>query len=207
MMDKESTTKSGCTGGLVVISGPSGSGKTTICKRIRAHERVTMSVSATTRPMRPGEVDGRDYYFKSEEEFRAGIARGDFVEYNEVFSNGVIYGSLKSELERGLADSSRYYLMEIDVEGGLELKRLAYEGRYIFIRPPDMKELYRRLSGRSTEKASEIEKRLEKAALEMDQADKYDKCIINDDLDVALQETMEYLGLDPKGTEERSIKT
>lgn len=186
----------GCfTGGLVVISGPSGSGKTTICKRLRAHDRVTMSVSATTRPRRPREEDGKDYYFMSEEQFREGIAQGGFVEYNEVFGNGVLYGSLKSELERGLADKTMYYLMEIDVQGALNLKELDYQGRYIFIQPPDMDELARRLSDRKTEKDAEIEKRLAKAAWEMKKINEYDKVIVNNDLEIAVRETEEYLGL------------
>ncbi len=193
---KRAANKNGLfTGGLVVISGPSGSGKTTICKRIRAHDRVTMSVSATTRPRRPGEEDGKDYYFMSEKQFRDGIVDGEFVEHNEVFGNGVLYGSLKSELEKGLADKTMYYLMEIDVQGALNLKDLDYEGRYIFIQPPDMKELERRLSGRKTEKNAEIEKRLAKAAWEMDQIDAYDKVIVNDDLERAVRETEKYLGL------------
>jgi len=186
----------GCfTGGLVVISGPSGSGKTTICKRLRAHDRVTMSVSATTRPQRPGEQDGKDYYFMSEARFRDGIAKGDFVEHNEVFGNGVLYGSLKSELEKGLGDRTMYYLMEIDVQGALNLKELDYQGRYIFIQPPDMEELQRRLSDRKTEKDAEIEKRLAKAAWEMKKIDEYDKVIVNNDLEKAVRETEEYLGL------------
>lgn len=183
------------TGGLVVISGPSGSGKTTICKRLRAHDRVTMSVSATTRPQRPGEEYGRDYFFMSKEQFREGISSGDFVEYNEVFSNGVLYGSLRSELEKGLDDRTMYYLMEIDVQGALNLKALDYTGRYIFIQPPDMDELERRLSDRKTEADAEIEKRLAKATWEMNQIEQYDKVIVNNDLEKAVRETEEYLGL------------
>jgi guanylate kinase len=182
-------------GGLVVVSGPSGSGKTTICKRLCGRDRVVMSVSATTRPMRPDEVHGKDYFFMSEEEFRAGLACGDFVEYNEVFKNGVLYGSLKSELEKGLADASHIYLMEIDVVGALNIKGLGYEGRYIFIKPPDMEELKKRLKERCTEEEGEIQKRLEKAAWEMEQAGKYDKVIVNDDLERAVAETEAYLGL------------
>jgi len=194
-MDHRSKEDGCFTGGLVVISGPSGSGKTTICKRLRAHSKVTMSVSATTRPRRPGEQDGKDYYFMSEAHFRDGIAKGDFVEYNEVFGNGVLYGSLKSELEKGLADKTMYYLMEIDVQGALNLKDLDYQGRYIFIQPPHMEELQRRLADRRTEKDAEIKKRLAKAAWEMKKIDEYDKVIVNSDLEKAVRETEEYLGL------------
>jgi len=182
-------------GGLVVVSGPSGSGKTTICRRLCEHDRVVMSVSATTRPMRPGEEHGKDYFFMDAKDFRAGLARGDFVEHNEVFANGVLYGSLKSELEKGLADTARIYLMEIDVVGALNIKRLGYEGRYVFIKPPGMDELKRRLEDRHTEKEEEIGKRLAKAAWEMDQAGEYDRIIVNDDLEKALEETEKYLGL------------
>jgi guanylate kinase len=131
----------------------------------------------------------------SEKEFRAGLARGDFVEYNEVFKNGVLYGSLKSELQKGLADTLRIYLMEIDVVGALNIKELGYEGRYVFIKPPGMDELKRRLEARHTEKEGEIRKRLDKAAWEMEQAGKYDQVIVNDDLERAVAETEAYLGL------------
>ncbi len=194
-MNRKNDSSQAFSGGLVVISGPSGSGKTTICRKIRSYACVEMSISATTRPPRPGEEDGRDYFFMSEEAFRKGIAEGEFVEYNEVFGNGVLYGSLKKELERGIADRSRYYLMEIDVQGALNLKDLDYEGRYIFIQPPDMEELEGRLTSRRTEDRNEIRKRLEKSAWEMNQAEKYDKIIINDDLERAIRETEEYLGL------------
>jgi len=192
---KDSEITSAFTGGLVVLSGPSGSGKTTICSRIRAHDRVSVSVSVTTRPRRTGEVDGRDYHFMTEDEFRAGIARGEFVEYNEVFGNGVFYGSLKSELDKAIQDGSRYYLMEIDVIGAQNLKKIGYGGHYIFIQPPDMVELENRLLGRSTEKEKDIEKRLEKAAWEMTQVKEYDRVVVNDDIERAVQEIEEYLGL------------
>jgi len=185
------------TGGLVVISGPSGSGKTTICKELRTRNEVTMSVSATTRKKRPGEIHGKDYFFMTEEDFRAGIAGDEFVEYNEVFANGVLYGSLRTELEKGIADHSRIYLMEIDVRGALNLKALDFEGRYIFIRPPSIEELQRRLEARHTEAGGEIEKRLAKSKWELEQAYAYDKIIINDDLNRAIWETENYLGLAP----------
>jgi guanylate kinase len=183
------------TGGLVVISGPSGSGKTTIGNRIRAHKLVTKSVSATTRPMRPGETHGKDYFFMTEEEFRAGIRAGNFVEYNDVFASGILYGSLKSEVEKGLADTSRYTVLEIDVQGALNLKTLDFQGRYVFIQPPSMDELRHRLEARDTEGNDEIEQRLAKAAWEMRQAWQYDKIVVNDDLERAIGETEEWLGL------------
>lgn len=194
-MSSEADRKGGFRGGLVVVSGPSGSGKGTICKRLRAHDRVSMSVSATTRAPRAGEEDGKDYYFMTVEDFRAGIAAGDFVEYNEVFTNGVLYGTLKSELEKGIADASRILLVEIDVQGALNIKALDFEGRYIFIQPPSLRELRRRLENRGTEKAEEIDKRLAKAGWELEQSGQYDKIVVNDDLEQAVRETEEYLGL------------
>jgi guanylate kinase len=194
-MPSEADRKAGFRGGLVIVSGPSGSGKGTICNRLRAHDRVSMSVSATTRAPRVGEEDGEDYHFMTVEDFRAGIAAGDFVEYNEVFTNGVLYGTLKSELEKGIADAARILLVEIDVQGALNIKALDFEGRYIFIQPPGLEELRRRLENRGTEKAEEIDKRLAKAGWELEQSGKYDRIIVNDDLEQAVRETEEYLGL------------
>ena len=126
---------------------------------------------------------------------RAGIAAGDFVEYNDVFASGLLYGSLKSEVEKGLADESLYTVMEIDVQGALNLKTLEFRGRYIFIQPPSMEELRNRLRERDTEGDNEIEQRLAKAAWEMRQAWQYDKIVVNGDLEKAIRETEEYLGL------------
>ena len=182
-------------GGLVVLSGPSGVGKTSICKRLAEDERVVLSVSATTRPPRPGEVHGREYFFLTREEFEEKIRRGEFVEYNEVFGNGVLYGSLREELEKGLALPGRYYLMEIDVKGARNVKEAGYEGRYIFIAPPSLDELLRRLAGRGTDDPASIEERLKKARWEMEQRKYYDRVVVNDDLDRAVEEVRRYLGL------------
>ena len=182
-------------GGLVVLSGPSGVGKTSICKRLAEDERVVLSVSATTRPPRPGEVHGREYFFLSREAFEEKIRRGAFVEYNEVFGNGVLYGSLKEEVEKGLAEPGRYYLMEIDVRGAQNVRAAGYAGRYIFIEPPSLDELLRRLAGRGTDDPASIEERLKKARWEMDQRKYYDLVVVNDDLDQAVERIRRYLCL------------
>ena len=147
-------------GRMVVISGPSGSGKSTICKRLLQDPRVVFSVSATTRKLRPGEVDGRDYHFLSVEEFRQRIARGEFIEHAEVYGN--LYGTLREPLAQAI-DSGRLYLLEIDVQGALQLKALGEPGQYIFIAPPDFEELRRRLKQRNTETPEALERRLHKA--------------------------------------------
>jgi len=189
----------GFKGGLVVISGPSGSGKTTIVHRLEQDPRVDLAVTATTRAMRPGERDGVDYFFLSREEFEARIERGEFVEYNEVFRNGHLYGSLKAPLEEAIQRTDRCYVLEIDIEGGVTLMDQGYQGTYLFIAPPSMEELKRRITERRTESPEAIAKRIEKTEIEYGLKDRYHRVIINDDLDRACQEVREILGLDSPG--------
>jgi guanylate kinase len=195
MTDGELTRQVERKGGLLVISGPSGSGKTTICRRLATRDEVTLAVSATTRPKRPGEVHGKDYFFLSRDEFEQRLAKGEFLEHNEVFGNDVLYGSLKSEVDRGLAETAGYYLMEIDVVGALNLKKLDYEGVYIFVMPPSLEELRKRLEGRGTDNAKSIEERLKKAEWELEQAGKYDLVLMNDDLEKTVAEAERFLRL------------
>ena len=180
-------------GRMVVISGPSGSGKSTICKRLLEDPAVVFSVSATTRKMRPGEVDGRDYHFLSVDEFRKRIARGEFIEHAEVYGN--LYGTLRQPLEQAIA-SGKLYLLEIDVQGALQLKALGEPGQYIFIAPPDFEELRRRLMKRNTETPEVLERRLHKAEDEYRERIKYDHVVVNDDLERAVAEVR---GLMAKG--------
>lgn len=180
-------------GKMLVISGPSGSGKSTICKRLLGDPRVVFSVSATTRKIRPGEVDGRDYHFLSTEDFRAKIEQGEFIEHAEVFGN--MYGTLRAPMRAALAQD-QVYLLEIDVQGALQLKRLAEPGIYVFIAPPDFEELRRRLVKRDTETPEVLERRLEKAQYEYQERDKYDHVVVNDDLDRAVAEIRRIVGLD-----------
>ncbi len=184
------------TGGLVVISGPSGSGKTTIVDRLEKDPRVDVAVTATTRPIRKGEKDGVDYHFLTCEEFQRRIDHGDFLEWNEVFRNGHLYGSLKAPLEAALGKRDRCYVMEIDVEGGLTLKRAGYDGRYIFIAPPSLAELERRIRARATEDDGAIKARIEKARFDLNHKDHYDVVVVNEDLEQACRDVRAAIGLD-----------
>ncbi len=179
-------------GTMLVISGPSGSGKSTVCKRLLEDPRVQFSVSATTRPPRPGEVDGRDYHFMDKARFREHIARGDFIEWAEVHGN--LYGTLLAPMEEAL-ERGRVFLLEIDVQGGAQLKTLGLPGVYVFLAPPDMEALRTRLGERGTDAPEVIEKRLARAAEEMRAQERYDHVIVNDDLDRALREVRGLVGL------------
>jgi len=154
---------------------------------------VCFSVSATTRKMRPGEVDGRDYHFLSVDEFRRRIERGEFIEHAEVYGN--LYGTLRGPLEQAIA-AGQLYLLEIDVQGALQLKALGEPGQYVFIAPPDFEELRRRLIKRNTETPEVLERRLHKAADEYRERVKYDHVVVNDDLDRAVAEVRALIGLD-----------
>jgi len=180
-------------GQMVVISGPSGSGKSTICKRLLEDPRVHFSVSATTRAPRKGEVDGRDYLFLDAETFRRMIREGAFIEHAEVHGN--MYGTLRAPMEEALA-RGEVYLLEIDVQGALQLHALKEPGLYVFIAPPDMEVLRRRLVGRGTDAPEVVERRLKKAEDEMREAVKYDHVVVNDDLERALGEVRRLIGLD-----------
>ena len=178
---------------MVLISGPSGSGKSTICKRIREDERVVFSVSATTRGKRPGEVDGRDYRFLDKEDFRRRVDAGEFIEFAEVY--GHMYGTLRAPMEEALA-AGKVYLVEIDVQGALQLKALGVEGIYVFIAPPSFEVLRERLSGRGTESPEVLERRLNKAEDEYRERVKYDHVVVNDNLETAVAEVRQIAGLD-----------
>jgi guanylate kinase len=180
-------------GRMVVISGPSGSGKSTICKRLLQDPRVVFSVSATTRRKRAGEVDGREYHFLTREEFRERVEHGDFIEHAEVHGN--LYGTLRAPIERVLAEG-RVYLLEIDVQGALQLKELGVPGVYVFIAPPDFEELRRRLYARGTETPEALERRLHKAEDEYRERVRYDHVVVNDDLDRAVAQVRRLIGLE-----------
>ncbi len=165
---------------LVVLSAPSGAGKTTICKKlVERNPDFRISVSATTRPPRPGEVDGVDYYFISPEEFQQKIARGEFLEYENVHGN--YYGTLRETVEE-LLDNGFTVLFDIDVNGALKIKQQYPDAILIFIRPPSLEELKRRLRKRKTERPEEIEKRLQRLPEEYQKAVFFDYEVVNDDL-------------------------
>lgn len=179
-------------GTMLVVSGPSGSGKTTICKRLLEDPRVQFSVSATTRAPRPGEVDGRDYHFLTRERFRELMARGAFIEHAEVYGN--MYGTLREPMQSAL-DRGQVYLLEIDVQGALQLKTLGEPGIYVFIAPPDFEELRRRLVARKTESPEVLERRLAKAEDEWRERTKYDHIVVNDRVDDAVAAIRAIVGL------------
>jgi len=179
-------------GVMLLVSGPSGSGKSSICRRLLEDERVVFSISATTRAPRQGEVDGRHYQFLSPERFTSLRDEGAFIESAEVHGN--MYGTLRAPMEAALA-AGKVYLVEIDVQGALQLKALGVEGLYVFIAPPDLEELERRLVGRATDAPDVIERRMAKAAGEMAERDKYDHVVVNDDYELALAEVRQLAGL------------
>lgn len=171
-------------GVLFVVSGPSGVGKGTVNKRLFEEfgNAVAFSVSATTRGPREGEVDGREYFFISRQEFEKRVANNEFLEHAEYAGN--CYGTPRdyvlSLLQRGVS-----VILEIDVQGAMQVKRRMPESVSVFILPPSFEELEHRLRGRGTETPEKIEKRLAAAKVEMARAPEYDYQIVNDDLDAA----------------------
>jgi guanylate kinase len=167
-------------GTLLVLSGPSGCGKTTVVKALVRDPNTVLSVSATTRAPRAGEADGVDYDFLTPEAFAQRVQDGAFAEHKEVF--GHRYGTPRAPLEAALA-SGRHVVVEIDVQGALELKKTYPDGLYVFLLPPSAEELRRRLVGRRTESPAEAAKRLEKAEWEMSFRDRYTHRLVNDRLE------------------------
>jgi len=173
-------------GKLIIFSAPSGAGKTTIVRHLLAKypERISFSISSSTRPPREGEIDGRDYYFISKEEFLHRIAKKEFIEFEEVYS-GTFYGTLRSEVERIWA-MGKHVIFDIDVEGGLHLKRKFNDRALaIFVQPPSLEVLTQRLRGRGTDTEEKLRERIAKAAKELGYADRFDVILHNDDLDKA----------------------
>ena len=166
---------------IVVLSGPSGSGKTTVVNRLVNQSEISLvkSISATTRPPRPAEQDGEDYYFLTDEEFRQRLSQDDFIEHAEVFSSGFFYGTLRTELNRAW-DQGSWAFLEIDVEGALNVMRQYPDAVTIFLRTPSPEEFERRLRARGTENEETIQKRLATAARELEYADRYRYAVINE---------------------------
>ncbi|MDZ7268295.1 MAG: guanylate kinase [candidate division KSB1 bacterium] len=180
-------------GYLVVLSAPSGGGKTTILQRLLQSNDPDFrySVSATTRKPRGTERHGREYFFISPEEFQEGIARGRFLEYARVHGN--LYGTLRENVEKWLAQG-KFVLMDIDVQGGLNIKRqMGERAILIFIRPPSLELLRERLHGRNTDSAEEIAARLRAAEQEMAAAEQYDHVVTNYDLDDTVRQVAEII--------------
>ncbi len=180
-------------GKLVIISGPSGTGKTTIVKSLLdSGLNLSFSVSATTREPRESEKDGTDYFFLSVPEFRKKIENGEFVEWEEVYKD-LLYGTLKSEMER-IWSSGCHVLFDVDVNGGINLKK-AFGNRSIalFIMPPSIEDLEKRLRLRNSETRGKIEMRIQKASEEISHSDQFDSIIVNKNLDQAKEETLEMV--------------
>ena len=181
------------TGKLVIFSAPSGSGKTTIVKRLlEIFPQLEFSISATSRSPRGSERDGADYFFLTREQFAAKVDAGEFVEWEEVY-NGTCYGTLKSEMLR-IWGKGNVIIFDVDVMGGINLKRIfGSDACSIFIMPPSVEELERRLVGRGTDSPETIAKRVAKADFEISKASEFDHVVVNDILDDAVEETRRIL--------------
>ncbi len=183
-------------GQLLIISGPSGSGKTSIIERLRKHPLVKVSVSVATRVPRENEQNGRDYTFVSRDEFVEMKEQGLFVETNDVFTNGNLYGSLRSELDAALAEDHVCYIMEVDVVGARNIRTSGYTGTHLFIAPPSGEVLETRLRRRGTDDETAIAARLGRAAEERRLAEEDGATIvINDELDAAVTHILNLVGL------------
>lgn len=180
-------------GKLVIFSAPSGSGKTTIVHQLLKHfDCFEFSISATSRKPRGEEQNGKDYYFLTNEEFKELVAKDEFVEWEEVYQ-GTCYGTLKREMERIWA-KGHIILFDVDVMGGISLKRLFGEDACsVFIMPPSIEELERRLRGRGTDAEEVILKRIAKAEFEISKAPEFDHVVVNDKLEDAVAEVTNIL--------------
>jgi guanylate kinase len=181
-------------GKLIIFSAPSGAGKTTIVHHLLTKfPELSFSISATTRELRGAETHENDYYFISKEEFLHKVARQEFVEFEEVY-NGTFYGTLRSEIER-IWNDGKHVIFDIDVEGGIRLKRKYEEDALaIFVQPPSLDVLKERLSGRGTDSQEKLQERFIKAEKELLYADKFDVILKNYDLATACAEAEKLVG-------------
>lgn len=172
-------------GKLIIISGPSGAGKGTILSAFKDNEDLNLhfSISATTRDPRPGEVDGKDYFFLAADDFKQRVENGEFLEHEDFHSAS--YGTLRSQVEKQL-DAGENVLFDIDVNGAMNIKKIyGKRALSIFIMPPSLEVLRQRLIGRGTETMEKVELRLSRAEYEMSNAEKFDEIVMNDNLEVA----------------------
>lgn len=181
-------------GKLLIFTAPSGAGKTTIVRHLLAkYDQLSFSVSATNRPARPGEVDGRDYYFLTTEEFQRRVAAAEFVEYEEVYP-GRFYGTLRSEVERILA-GGQSVVFDIEVNGATNLKKFFPDNSMaVFVAPPSPEVLFQRLRDRNTESEESLRVRIARAGEELAYVDSFDRVLVNDDLPTALAEAEAIVG-------------
>jgi guanylate kinase len=176
-------------GKLIVFSAPSGSGKTTIVRHLLQQPELNLefSISATSRDKRGQEMDGKDYYFLSLKEFKQKIRDEEFLEWEEVYRDN-FYGTLKSEVER-IWNSGKHVIFDIDVTGGLRIKqKFPEETLAVFVKPPNLNELLRRLKERGEESEDKINMRVAKAPVELATAPQFDEIVVNSDLDEALED-------------------
>lgn len=181
------------TGKMIIVSAPSGAGKTTIVRALlKKFPQLEFSVSACSRAKRENEIDGKDYYFLSPEKFKAKINNNEFVEWEEVYK-GSYYGTLKSELER-IWSKGNHVIFDVDVKGGLNIKK-QYPGRSlaVFVKPPDMETLQKRLENRGTETPDSLKKRLEKAVYEISYSMLFDYILVNDEINKAKNEAYDVI--------------
>lgn len=181
-------------GKLLIFSAPSGAGKTTIVKKLLTNhaDKISFSISASTRAPRAEEIDGKDYYFISKDDFLHKIAKQEFIEFEEVYA-GTFYGTLKKEVERIWA-TGKSVVFDIDVVGGLRLKsKFPEEALAIFVNPPSLAVLKERLKGRGTDSEEKLQERFAKAELELTYADKFDVVLNNFDLETACEEAEELV--------------
>lgn len=181
-------------GKIIIISAPSGCGKSTIIKALLSRGEIDMqfSVSATNRPPREGEEHGVSYYFLTDDEFRSAISADEFVEYEEVYP-GRYYGTLKREITR-ITDAGHNVVLDIDVKGGVNVKRMyGDEAVSVFIKPPSVEALRQRLEGRGTEDADAIAQRVARAEFEISFAPQFDHIVVNDNLEEAISQVSDIL--------------
>lgn len=175
---------------LVVISGPSGVGKGTLAKLlVQKDENISLSISCTTRAPREGEVDGREYFFITKDAFKDKISRGGFLEYSEHFEN--FYGTPRAFVEQSLKKGD--VLLEIDVNGGLEVKKNFNDAVLIMLTPPSKEEIKNRLLKRSTESEEKINLRMQRIDYELSKVSLYDYSVVNDELERALEEVQNII--------------
>lgn len=180
-------------GKVIIVSAPSGAGKTSIVRHLLEQvPELKFSISATTRPKRDYEIDGKDYYFLTPEQFKERLANDEFLEWQEVYADQ-FYGSLKSEVER-IWSNGQTVIFDVDVLGGLNIKKFyGDEALSVFIEPPTLEELMKRLKKRGTETEESLKKRLDKAEYELSFAPRFDRIVLNDDLATAQQEMIDLV--------------